>query len=221
MQKIEINESIRNCQLFLNVCDEDLEKMLRCLAATAEKYEKNSYVYHAGENVRKVGIVLSGGVHIIDDDYWGNRTIISTIMPGSTFGESFSFAGERRLLTSAIAYEKTEVMYIDCRRIITPCDNLCSFHLGLVANLMELLAKTNVRLVRKIRLITGRNIREKVMLYLSEQSQLTGETTFRIPYNRQELADFLSVDRSALSAELSKMQKDGIIKYKKSNFKLL
>lgn len=160
-------------------------------------------------------------MHVIREDFWGKRKIVSRIDPGGLFGEAFACAGTESLPVSVMAAEDSEVLFINCRRITTPCEQVCSFHIDLSRNLALLLAEKNIALIQKMEYITQPTTREKLLAYLSEQARLAGEKTFEIPFNREELADYLSVERSAMSAELSKMRKDGLIIFRKNRFELV
>ena len=214
-------ETIKQCPLFCEIEDSDLIALLTCLTAVRRTYEKDEFVFSAGDAVQSVGIVLSGGVHILQEDYWGNRTILAHIPSGELFGEAFSCAEIDSLPVSVIAAQKTEVLLIDYKRIITTCSSSCVFHMALIKNMLKLLAQKNIMLTQKMEIVTHRTTRERLLAYLSAQAIKAGESHFTIPFNRQQLADFLSVERSAMSTELSRMHSDGLISTNKSEFELL
>ena len=214
-------EIIKQCPLFSGIEDFNLKALLACLSAVHRSYEKNEFVFSAGDATQSVGIVLLGAVHILQEDYWGNRTILANVPPGGLFGESFSCTETDRLPVSVIAVDKTEILLIDCTRIITTCSSSCTFHLALIKNMMKLLAQKNIMLTQKMEIISHRTTRERLLAYLSAQAVKAGKNRFAIPFNRQQLADFLSVERSAMSAELSRMQSDGLINTNRSEFELL
>ena len=214
-------EVIKQCQLFAGIKDSNLSSLLDCLMAVQRSYKKSEYVFSAGDTVESVGIVLSGSVHILQEDYWGNRTILANIPHGGLFGEAFSCAEISSLPVSVITVEKTELLLIDYKRIITTCSSTCIFHSELIKNMVKLLAQKNIMLTQKMEIITHRTTRERLLAYLSTQAIKAGKSRFTIPFNRQQLADFLSVERSAMSAELSHMQADGLIRTNRSDFELL
>ena len=214
-------EIIKQCPLFAGIEDSNLRALLDCLMAVRRSYKKNEFVFSAGDAVGSVGIVLSGGVHVLQEDYWGNRAILAHIPPGGLFGEAFSCAEIDSIPVSVVAVEKTEILFIDYKRIITSCSSSCVFHLALIKNMMKLLAQKNIMLTQKMEIVTHRTTRERLLAYLSAQAIKAGKSRFTIPFNRQQLADFLSVERSAMSAELSKMQSDGLIRTDRSDFELL
>ena len=207
--------------IFQNITEEDAESVLKCLSAVKKQYKKGETIFHAGEKARAMGLVVSGAVEIVRDDYWGNRQILGKARPGELFGESYACMPDEIFMISAIASEDTEVLFMEVGKLLTTCSSACEFHSRLIHNLLYILAGKNLMLTRKIDHMGKRSIREKVMAYLSFQAEMHRSNTFEIPFNRQQFADYLAIDRSALSAELSRMQKDGIIEYEKSRFMIL
>jgi CRP-like cAMP-binding protein len=197
-----------------------LEKLLCCLAPRYRKAEKSACVFMEDQEADFVGIVLSGGVHIVRHDYWGNRLIIARIEPADIFGEAFSLGNAPALPVSVVAAEKSELLIFNSKRLLRPCASVCGFHATLIRNMIHDLARKNMMLMKKIEHITGRSTREKLLSYFFAQSRQAQNKVFDIPFNRQELADYLSVDRSAMSAELSRMRNEGIIDFRKNHFEL-
>ena len=175
----------------------------------------------AGGRADQVGMVLDGSVLVFSDDFWGNRTILAHVERGGLFGEAFSFARVESLPVSVTAAEKTEVLFINCERIITVCPSACEFHNRLVRNMLKILAEKNMTLTQKIGHMGKRTTREKILSYLSEQAKKAGGESFTIPLNRQEMADYLAVDRSAMSKELGRLKEEGQISFHKNQFQLL
>ncbi|MDR2141020.1 MAG: Crp/Fnr family transcriptional regulator [Deltaproteobacteria bacterium] len=213
--------SLPDCQLFAGLEETNLDSLLNCLEAVPRKFAKGEVVFTAGGRFDKVGVVISGNLHIIREDFWGNRTILARIGEGNVFGESFSCAKINRLPVSSICAEATEVLLINYARVITTCSSACAFHAQLISNMLRILAQKNIALVQKIEHLTQRTTREKLLSYLSAQALEAGGDIFEIPFNRQELADYLAVERSAMSAELSKMRADNILLYHRGRFELL
>lgn len=214
----EYYDILARCPLFFGISEADMQTMLHCLAAGVRTYAKHEFVLRAGDAARSMGIVISGGVHIVQEDYWGNRTILAHMPPGALFGEAFSCAEVSSLPVGAQCVEETQVLLIDGRRLMTTCSSACAHHAKLVKNMMALLAQKNIQLTRKMEIVTQRTTRARLLAYLSEQAVRAGESRFVIPFDRRQLADFLSVERSAMSTELSKMQAEGLIWTKKSEF---
>lgn len=214
-------ETIKKCPLFTDISDNQLETLLNCLTAVLRTYSKDEFIFMAENKASSVGVVLSGGVYVIQEDFWGNRTIIAHIEQVGMFGEAFSCAGTDKLPVSVVAVENSEVMLIDYRKIVTSCSSACVFHTQLIKNMLRIIAEKNIMLTRKMEHLSKRTTREKLLSYLSSQAVRLKSGTLQIPFNRQELADYLCVDRSALSRELGLMQNEGLIRYEKNRFELL
>ena len=210
-----------HCALFEGIRPEDRGPMLGCLGAKVISTDKNQFIFQEGAPANYLGIVLSGSVQVIREDFYGNRSILARIGPAGLFGESFACAGISSLPVSVVAVEECTALLIDSRRITTTCQNACGFHNRMIFNMMKVVATKNLMLNQKLEITAKRTTREKLMAYLLHQAKLHGSDTFTIPYDRQALADYLEVDRSAMSAEISKLRKDGIIASTRSQFRLL
>ena len=204
--------------LFTGIDDIDLSSMLNCLSAKKAAFTKDTYILSAGNTATDVGIVLSGSVNIIKEDFWGNRAILAKMQSGEMFGEAFAFARLQKLPVSVVAAEKSEVLFVDFKKITSTCSSSCLFHTQLIQNILKILAQKNIMLTQKLEHIVKRTTREKLLSYMSEQAIKSGTNSFIIPFNRQELADYLSVDRSAMSNELSKLRDEGILEFSKNHF---
>ncbi len=214
-------EILKSVALFDGIEESELRPLLACLSAETARYEKGQTVFFSGDGTNRFGVVLSGGVQIVKDDYYGNRSILAKIGAGNLFAESFACAGMRALPVSVTATAESELLFIDCRKLAAPCAKACAFHSRLIQNLMNLMARKNIALTQKIEFLSKRTTREKLIAYLSAEAKKAGGSRFRIPFDRQELADYLSVERSAMSAELSRLRDDGVLKYSKNEFELL
>ena len=212
---------LERCGLFENIENKELITMLACLGAKVISVKKDETIFAEGSFAKHIGIILSGVVQMVQDDFYGNRTIVTQIEEHRLFGESFACAGIDKLPVSFIAAKDCEIMLIDCAKITNACCNACIFHKQLIFNLLHLVAKKNLDFHQKIEITSKRTTREKLIAYLLSVAKQTGTNSFLIPYDRQGLADYLGVERSAMSAELSKLQKDGIIKFHKNLFELL
>lgn len=211
---------IKDSPLFAGIDEADLRSVLDCLCGTCTKYAKDEIVHRVGDVVHTIGMVLCGGVYIIKEDVWGNRNILAKIESGNYFAETYACTANKPLDVSVVAAGKTEILFLDIIKIMTVCSSTCTFHSRLIRNLLSVLAEKNLMMNRKIELMSKRSIREKLLSYLSEQALNARKPYFEIPYNRQQLADYLSVDRSALSKELSKMSGEGLLSYQRNVFKL-
>lgn len=214
-------QSIKHNPLFAKIENEQLESLLCCLGAKNRTYKKDTFIFRVDERATVAGLVLSGGVNIIQEDFWGNRTILAHRGAGDLFGEAFSCAEVELLPVSAVTTGVSEIMLIDYRKIITVCPTPCVFHSQLIFNMLRILAANNIMLTRKIEHISKRTTREKLLAFLSSQAVQAKSNTVQIPFNRQELADYLCVERSALSRELSEMKKAGLLDFEKNKFIIL
>lgn len=214
-------QTIKKSPLFNGTEAHEIKLMLNCLSAHMAEYEKDTYIYREGDMIGDVGMVLSGCVYLIREDYWGNRTILSEMEKGDIFGEVYSCLEREPLNVSIVTAETSEILFLNIKKLTSVCTSSCEFHNKLVRNLIRVLAEKAFALTRKIEHTSKRTTREKLLSYLSEQSKKSGNHSFEIPFNRQQLADYLSVDRSAMSNELSKMRDEGLIKFNKNKFILL
>ena len=207
--------------LFEGIRMEDLSAMLGCIGGKTVQVSKGGTVCREGDPATHVGMVLSGAVQLIREDYYGNRSIVAHIGTGELFGETYACADVEALPVSVVADEDSTVLLMDCRRITTTCSSACAFHSRIIYNLLRLVARKNLLFDQKIQVTSKLSTREKLMAYLLNQAKLQNSSTFSIPYDRQELADYLEVDRSGLSAEISKLRKEGILESEKNRFTLL
>lgn len=214
-------EILLHCPLFDGITRQELGTMLACLDGKILEAAKGSPVFLEGEPARYVGIVLSGAVQVVRDDFYGNRSVLTAVSPGGLFGEAFACAALEALPVSVVALARSTVLLLDCRRVFTGCSQACDFHARLIRNLLQGIAQKNLTLTRKIRCMSPKTTREKLMTFLLDQAKQHGRAEFVIPYDRQALADYLGVERSAMSAELGKLRKAGLVECTGSRFRLL
>lgn len=212
---------LQKCSLFSQIDDKDLLTMLGCLGARVELFEKKHTIFAEGNPAKYIGILLSGSAQIVRNDYYGNRSILSGIEVSDVFAEAFACAGVPALPVTIIANEPCEVMLIDSRHIMHTCANHCDFHQQLIFNLMQDLASKMIMFQQKLEITSKRSTREKLLAYLALQAQKANSDSFDIPFDRQELADYLEVDRSGLSVEISKLRREGVIENHRKHFVLL
>ncbi len=212
---------LKKSKLFFGMNDSEIENILPCFSPKKRTYQKGEYIYHYGEKITAMGLVLDGRIHILKEDYWGNRTILAEISEGQLFGEAYACSDKTKLSVSAIAAQDSAVLFFDVPRLLTVCPSACVFHSQLIQNLIAVLAEKNIYLTSKIEYLSQRRLRDKILSYLSDASKRQDNSDFFIPFNRQELADYLSVDRSALSNELCKLREEGILEFKRNHFRLL
>lgn len=214
-----MNETfLSTTMLFHGTSPQEIEQMLHCLSAHEKKYRKGENILSAGTITKNIGMVLEGGANIELDDAWGSNTILSHVKPGELFAENYACIPDTPLLVNVTATENTTILFLNANELMQTCSHACSYHNKLVQNLLQISAKKNLALSRRSMNTASKSIRGRLLSYLSEQSKEAGSYTFTIPFDRQQLADYLGVERSALSNALSLMQKDGMISFRKNEF---
>ena len=206
--------------LFAGAAEDEIQSMLSCLEAHTSLYGKGELIFRAGEAVDCLGVVLSGSVCIESGDVWGSRNILGSVQAGEIFGETYACIPGEQMLVNAVAAEKTEVLFLNAGKLLQVCPHSCAYHSRLIRNLLQISARKNLSLSRKILHTSSKTIRGRLLSYFSEQAVQNGSLRFSIPFNRQQLADYLGVDRSAMCGELSRMQKEGLLRYRKNDFEL-
>lgn len=216
----EFLSTIRSAPLFSGVSEAELTAMLACLKAEKKDFPKEAFVLRAGDTAESIGLVLAGTVLVIQEDIWGNRNILSKAGLGQTFAAAYACAPGSQLNVSVVAETPVTVLFLNVKRILTVCPSACSSHSRIIRNLLGELAGKNLQFSEKLTHVGQRSTRSKIMSYLSAEAQRLGTYELDIPFSRQQLADYLGVERSGLSQELGKMKKDGLLDYRKSHFVL-
>ncbi len=221
MEKLEnYYLQIKNSPIFYGMSDDELKGLLECFQARVRKYENGEMIVRQGDMINNIYLIISGAVNIEKDSYWGRRIIISRL--GRNDNLALSFVGSKNVESNidAVAVEDTVVLILGYEKCTSMCQNACTRHKILIDNLFRILSKENIELIQKIENISQKTIRDKLLTYLSNEAQKAHSYSFEIKFNRQDLADYLNIDRSAMSFELSKLQKEGFIKYNKNKFEL-
>ena len=211
---------LKRVPLFRGIAETDLEKMLDCLKAKPCRYAKESVILLAGQPVLGVGVVLEGNVQVIREDAHGNASILAELEPGELFAEALACSKTKESPVTVRSVTESAVLLLDYRRMLSSCPSSCAFHTTLIENMLYVLANKNSLLNQKIGYLSKRTTREKLMAYLSDQAVLHRSSHFTIPFNRQELADYLCVDRSAMSATLCRLRDEGVLDFSRSSFRL-
>lgn len=214
-------ETLKRTQLFSGVGEDEISAMLSCLQAKLVTFQKGDYIFREGEHIDCITVLAEGKLLIQNDDFWGNRNIVNVIRMGEMFGEAYAAPESGTLLNDVIAEEESTVIFFDIKRILTICPSACCFHSIVVQNLFFSISEKNRKLVQKIGHMSKRSTRAKLLSYLSEEAKKHNNRQFTIPFTRQQLADFLCVDRSAMSNELCKMRDEGLLQFDKNEFILL
>ncbi|MDR0778506.1 MAG: Crp/Fnr family transcriptional regulator [Methanomassiliicoccaceae archaeon] len=215
----KIFENVKENPLFSDIAFSDFERMIKCLNAETRTYRKNEVILRSGDTVNFVGLVLSGGVNIKKEDNDGRIVILTDLGISEAFGEVFACAGISQSPVTIQAAEDSEILFFNYRKIITTCTSACPFHAKLIENMMRLVAQKNIELAQKIDILSKRTTRDKLLCFFDMHRGAAKR--FTIPFDREELAQYLCVDRSAMSNELCKMRSEGIIKFQRNTFELL
>ena len=210
-----------NTPLFDGIRKEDLGSLLHCTGNRISRYNKGQVIALEDEQIRHVGVVLSGRVDMVKEDVWGGKTLLIRMGKGELFGETFACGDDSRSVVTFTVSEDTEVLFIPFHRVMHSCSMACEFHHRLIENMVRIIAGKNRGLLRKVEVISKKTLREKILAYLSIQAQDQACRYFQIPLGRVELADYLCADRSALTRELASMKADGLIDYDKNTFRIL
>lgn len=213
--------ALQRVPLFKNIATQDLGELLTCIGARCESYAKGEFILLNGDSTGSIGIVLSGRAHIVKEDVFGNRAIINVLGPTAVFGESFVCGGSYALTVSVQAAESSDVLFLPFERVMTVCPSACGFHNAMIKNMVEMIARKNLKLMEMLEVTTKHSLREKMLTFLSQLAQEQGSTTVTSHMGRADLADFLGADRSALTRELNRMREAGLIAYHKNTYTLL
>lgn len=216
-----MKEIILKSKIFKNIEENEVDLLLKCINNYIKTFKKGEIILREGEKTEYMGIVITGSVVVERADLWGNNTVLGVISPGGIFAETYAILNDEPLMINVYANEKSEILFLRTNEIFKTCEKSCNFHDQLILNLIRIASFKNLNLSRKILHTGPKTIRGKLLSFFSEWVKKENSLSFSIPYNRQQLADYLSVDRSAMSNELSKMQKEGILEFKKNKFKII
>ncbi len=221
MKKNLKTNTYTNYPLFKGVNQNSINVIMNCFKSVEKEYKKGTYIWHAGDEASYVGIVVKGQVNIVKDDISGDRVIINTAYNPMIFGESYAIAKISEYPVSVQAAVDSKIILIDIDKLMIPCSVGCSFHNKVIKNLVEIIAKKNIKLNGRIECITKKTIKQKLVFYLIDEMKMNEKDEIQIPYNRNELSDYLNVNRSALSRVLSKLEEDGVLIFNKNKFRIL
>ncbi|MBQ4114635.1 Crp/Fnr family transcriptional regulator [bacterium] len=211
---------IKNSPIFFGINETELKEILTCFNARIKNYDSEQAIIRQGDIINEIYLILEGSVNIEKDSYWGRRIIVTQLGVNDNIALAFVASRNMEVSIDAISATKTKLLVLSYSKCTSMCQNACTKHKLLINNLFEILSKENINLLQKIENISQKTIRDKLLTYLSNESKKAKSNVFEIPFNRQDLADYLNIDRSAMSFELSKMQKDGLLSFEKNKFKL-
>lgn len=199
--------------------ESEFDGVLKTLGAYKKSFPKNHIIRHSETEVNVIGIIIKGLVYFSKCDINGNRIILSEIGAGKSFGESLTFTRAQNSPIIITAAKDTTVIFFPSKNILNqPCGY--KYRDLILENVIRLLAEKVMLLQMKIDILSQKTTKEKLLLYFEYESKTAGSNSFKINFSRDELADFLSLNSSALSRELSKMRDEGIITFKKNKFVL-
>lgn len=219
MTDFSVMDSV-NIPLFEGISREERGMLFGHIMPTVREFDKDEIIIMEEEQIRYVGIVLSGRVNMVREDLWGESVFISYMKPGELFGETFHIMRQKQSGVTFQAAEKTRVLFLSLDNIMHPCSHHCAFHVRLADNLYDQLGRRNVQFIEKIEVISKPDLRGKILAYLEIQAEKQGSSTVNIPLNREEMAEYLCANRSALSRELAALRKEGLIDFQKNRFTL-
>ena len=211
--------ALRKCALFDGIDLNEADTVLSRLSGRTRRFNKGEFIFMAGASQPQIGVLLSGQAQILRENHIGDSMIVRALQEGELFGETYACMGIETIPVSVCATAPCEVLFLSTQAILGTCISNCAFHHRLIANLLRVLAQKNMLLNRKMSYITHKTIRERLLSYFYDCMEQSGSERFTVPFNRRELADYLCTDRSALSRELSAMQREGIIEYKGNLFR--
>ena len=223
MQKLykEYLSELKTMKLFYGIQESEMTAMLGCIGAYLKEYKKNQYIITLEENVEAVGILLSGKVDMIKEDLWGNKTLLVSMQKGDLFGERSSCGIVKHATGSFVADTASMILFLPFSRILRTCNMSCKFHHRLIENMVTVIAEKNIVLMDKVDILSKKTLREKIATYLLQEASKQQSLYFDIPLGRVQLAEYLCVDRSALTRELNTMKAEGYIDFDKNTFRVL
>lgn len=213
--------ALKKCELFDNFEIENIKAMAPCLNLVIQSFKRNDFVVRDGEALDTLGIVLEGEASVFKESISGNRIFIKNLSPGEMFGEIAAFARQKKWPALVQANTPLTVCFISQDRIVSECQNLCVYHKALISNMLRVVSERAMMLNKKIEYISIKTMRAKLCTFLYEKYKTSGKTMFKIPMNREQMAEFLNVSRPSMSRELSRMKDEGIIDFYLSTFKIL
>lgn len=214
-------DQIRQCPLFDHIATKDLVQMLTCIGARIVSYAPKIYIWDEEDIIEDVGVILRGQIDMVSEDIYEHRTTLVRMGPHELFGESFALSDSKRSTVSFMTIESCTVLYLPIQRVLHICSNSCPFHQRLIQNMFYTLSLKNQQLIEKSAIVSKPSLQDKIWTYLNLEAERQQKIYFEIPLNRNEMADYLCANRSALTRELKHMKEKGLIDFDKNTFHLL
>ena len=218
VRKKKMKMDLSATPLFRGLRNEDLPAVLQCLQAKERKYKKGEIILCEGQPTKKIGVILEGRAMVSLNDVWGNHSVLESVGPGEAFAEVYACIPGEPLMVTVSAAENSTVLFLQAGRVLAAYEGGCAFQARLIRNWLTLCAQKNLQLARRSLHTGSKSIRGRLLSYFSECAKRAGSDSFTVPYNRQQLADYLGVNRSALCSELSKMRQEGLVDWNKNRF---
>ncbi len=212
-------QKLVNSKLFFNMVENEIESVLHCLSANVKSYKKGEYIFNVGDTIENIALIIMGNIHLEKEDFLGNKTILSHISENDIFGASYYYNNEP-ISFNIISSSDSIIMFLNIKKAFDMSYRCCPLNIKISKNFIDIILRKNRTITKKIEHISQRTIRNKLVSYLSEEAFRNNSNSFYIKFNRQQLADYLCIDRSALSNELSKMRNEGILNFSKNYFEL-
>jgi len=212
---------LKNTELFQNMTGEEITSILKCLNSKTKIFQKDEFIFLAGESKPAVGIIIYGKVQVIKENMQGDRLILRKLCVGDMFGETYAGMDIDVVPVSVTALEETKIVLFELKYILNTCKSACAFHQTLILNLMKNIAKKSAMLNEQMSYLSHKTIRGRLDAFLFEQAEKNGSYFFSIPFNRRELAEYLCMDRSAMIRELQKMKTEGALSFNKNTFSIM
>lgn len=218
---MEYYNDLKNTKIFGSATEFECQAMMFCFKTRFKIFAKNEHIIEQGQQMEELVMIVKGEAIVKNIDSLGDISILMRLKAGDVYGLESAYAGESVYKDSVIATEKTLVLFMNKHRVLNPCENKCKRHDFVVKHIMQMIAERNIELLEKLTHVSKKTIREKLLSYFNSIIAKTGNDYFEIPFNKTELASYLSVDRSAMSTELGKMKEEGLIDFEKRQFRLI
>lgn len=205
---------------FNGINEEELRKLIPCLGYVQKDYEANEIVFLQDQEIKYIGLIITGKISTIKIDLNGHQSTIMTLEKGDIFGETFLCNKDSNSKLTYVAITSCKVIYFPFHKVFYFCSMACPFHHRLIENTLSIISDKNVKLLHKIEILSAKTLRDKIKLFLKQISIQQGCNTFSISLTRSDIADYICADRSSLCRELSRMQKDGLIEYAGNKFRI-